>query len=93
MIRLCSGGIGSKSFKHFTNCVDMCSLGERAIKLNLQRPTLSWKLFFGRFINAVMTAHESRITEYERVALGNNFTVGFGITQYVSTNSIWKHSF
>ena len=29
--------------------------------LNFQRPTISWKLFSGRFINAVMTAHSSSI--------------------------------
>ena len=54
---------------------------------------VSWKLFSGRFINAVMTAHASSIAEYRRVALGNNFTLGSGIIKYASTNSIWKHSF
>ena len=33
-------------------------------KLNFQRPTVSWKLFSSRFINAVMTAHASSIAEY-----------------------------
>ena len=55
-------------------------------KLNFQRPTVDCKLFAGRFINAVMTAHASSITEYRRVALGNNFTLGSGITKYASTN-------
>ena len=38
------------------------------VKLNFQRPTVSWKLFSGRFINAVMTAHASSVAEYSRVA-------------------------
>ena len=49
--------------------------------------------FSGRFINAVMTAHASSIAEYGRVAISNNFTLGSGITQYASTNSVWKHLF
>ena len=43
-------------------------------------------MFSGRFINAVMTAHASSIAEYERVAIGSNFTLGSGILQYVSAN-------
>ena len=39
--------------------------------LNFQRPTVSWKLFSDRFINAVMTSHASSIAEYGRVTLGN----------------------
>ena len=56
------------------------------------KPKLT-KLFSGRFINAVMTAHVSSIAEYRRVALGNNFTLGSGITKCASINSVWKHSF
>ena len=63
------------------------------IKLNFQRPTVSWKLFSGRFLNAVMTAHATSIAEYGRVAISNNFTLGSGILQYASTNLVWKHSF
>ena len=33
-----------------------------------------------------MTAHASRITKYERVAISNNPTLGSGILQYASTN-------
>ena len=55
-------------------------------KLNFQRLTVSWKLFSGRFVNAVMTVHASSIAEYGFVAIGNNFTLGAGITQYASTN-------
>ena len=62
-------------------------------KLNFQRPTVSWKLFSGRFINAVMTAHASSIAEYGCVAISKNFTLGSGITQYASTNLVLKHSF
>ena len=62
-------------------------------KLNFQQPTVSWKLFSSRFINAVMAAHASRITEYGRAATNNNLTLGSGITQYASTDSVWKDSF
>ena len=55
--------------------------------------TVSWKLFSGRFINAEIRAHASGIAEYGRVATRNNFTLGSGITQYASKNSVWKHSF
>ena len=55
------------------------------IKLNFQQSTVSWKLFSGRFINAVMTVHASSIAEYGRVALDNNSTPGADITQYAST--------
>ena len=61
--------------------------------LNFQRPTVSWKLFSGRFINAVMTVHASSIAEYGCVAISNNFTLGSSTTQYASTNSVWKQSF
>ena len=47
---------------------------------------VSWKLFSGRFINAIMTAHASSIAEYGRVPISNYFSVGSGITQYASTN-------
>ena len=40
-----------------------------------------------------MTAHASNIAEFGHVAISNNFTLGSGITQYVSTNSVWKQSF
>ena len=40
-----------------------------------------------------MTVHASSITEYGRVAISNNFTLGSGITQFTSTNSVWKHPF
>ena len=43
--------------------------------LNFQRPTVSWKLFSGRLINAVMTTHASSITEYGPIAISNNFTL------------------
>ena len=39
-----------------------------------------------------MTAHASSIAKYGRVAISNNFTLGSGITQYASTNSVWKQS-
>ena len=55
-------------------------------KLNLQRSTVSWRLFSGLFINAVMTVHASSIAEYGRVAISNNFTLGSGITQYAFKN-------
>ena len=55
-------------------------------KLIFQRLTVSWKLFSGRFINAAMAAHASSIAEYRRAALGNNFTLGSGITKYASPN-------
>ena len=58
----------------------------------MQRSTVNWKLFSGRFISAVMTVHASNIAEYERVAISNNFTLGSGISQDVLTNSVWKHS-
>ena len=38
-------------------------------KLNFQRPTVSWKLFSGRFINAVMTTDVKSIAEYGCVAI------------------------
>ena len=53
---------------------------------NFQRPTVTWKLFTGRFINAVVTAHTSSLAEYGCVAISNNFTLGSGMTQYASTN-------
>ena len=56
------------------------------LKLNFQQPTVTWKLFSSRFINAVMTVHASSIAEYGHVAISNNFTLGSGITQYASTN-------
>ena len=62
-------------------------------KLNFQRPTISWKLFSGRTINAVMTALASRIAEHRHVALSNNFILGSAMTKYASTNSVWKFSF
>ena len=62
-------------------------------KLNFQRSTVTWKLFCDLFIDVVMTAYASRIAEYGRVAISNNFTLGSGITQYASTNSVWKDSF
>ena len=43
--------------------------------LNFQRPTVSWKLFSGRLINAVITTHVSSITEYGPIAISNNFTL------------------
>ena len=62
--------------------------------LNFQRPPVNWKLFSDRFINVIiMTVHASSITEYGRVAISNNFTLGSGITQFTSTNSVWKHPF
>ena len=39
-----------------------------------------------------MTAHAPSIAEYLCVAISNNFALGSSITQYVSTNSLWKHS-
>ena len=63
------------------------------MKLNFQRPTVSWELFFGGFINSVMTAHASSIAEYGCVRISNNFTLGSGITQCASTNSVLKDSF
>ena len=61
------------------------------MKLNFQRPTISWKLFSGRFINAVMTTHASSIAEYGCVAISNNFTLGSGIDKLIQLNrlSIW----
>ena len=56
-------------------------------KLNFQRPTVSWELFSDRFINSVLTAYESSIAEYGRVAMNKIFTLGSGITQYVSTKT------
>ena len=46
---------------------------------------VNWKLFPGRFTKAVMTVHASSIAEYGRVAIGNNFTLGYCITQYSTT--------
>ena len=40
-----------------------------------------------------MTAHASSIAEYSCVAISNNFALGSSITQYVSTNSFWRHFF
>ena len=54
---------------------------------------VSWKLFSSHFIDAVMTVHASNIAEFGCVAISNNFTLGSDITQYVSTNSVWKQSF
>ena len=54
---------------------------------------VSWKLFSSHFIDAVMTVHVSNIAEFGCVAISNNFTLGSDITQYVSTNSVWKQSF
>ena len=51
-------------------------------KLNSQRPTVSWKLFSGCFINAVMTTHASSKAEYGCIAISNNFILGSGIKQY-----------
>ena len=61
--------------------------------IKLPTAHLSWKLFSGRFINAVMTAHASSIAKYGHVAINNNFTHSSGIEQYAWTNSVWKHSF
>ena len=55
-------------------------------KLNFQRPTVSWKLFSGRLINAVMTTDVKSIAEYGCVAISNNFTLGSGITKCATTN-------
>ena len=68
-------------------------LNKLTTKLIFQRPTVSWKLFSGRFINAVMTVHAPSIAEYGCVAVSNNFTLGSGVKQYTSTNSVWKHLF
>ena len=62
-------------------------------KLNFQRSTVSWKLFTGQFINAVMTAHAPNIAEYGRVVISNIFTLDSGITQYASTNYLKERSF
>ena len=40
-----------------------------------------------------MKAHASSMAEYGLVPIGNNFTLGSGITQYASTKSVRKHSF
>ena len=58
--------------------------------LNFQQPTISWKLFSGSSINAVMTAQASIIAEYGYVTISSNFAFGSGITQHASTNSVWK---
>ena len=47
-------------------------------------------MFPGRSINAVMTVHASDIDEYRGVAISNNLTLGTGITQYASTNSVYE---
>ena len=49
-------------------------------------PAALGKLFSDRFINAVMTAHASSIAEFGHVALGSNFALGSGVTQYALTN-------
>ena len=60
-------------------------------KSNFQRSTVSWKLFFSRFINVVMTAHVSSIRqEYGRIKISNNFTFGSGILQYAMSNSFYE---
>ena len=42
----------------------------------------SWKSFFSRFMNAVMSAPASCIAEFRRILVSNNFTLGFVLTQY-----------
>ena len=56
--------------------------------LDIKFPTVhvSWKLFSGCFINAIMTAHASSIAEYGRVPISNYFTLRSSITQYASRN-------
>ena len=42
----------------------------------------SWKPFFNRFMNAVMSAPTSCIAKFRRILVSNNFTLGFVLTQY-----------